>query len=74
MTNHALKQGEELLCDYLQYIGSASAQDWEEDIASLRGSVVEVRLDITCYESRQARRKVKMLLLSQSQSAQSNAE
>ncbi len=64
MTNRAIKQGEELLCDYLLYIGSA--QDWEEDITSLRGQCDQSSFswcdgsgvgDITSYESRQERSK-----------------
>ncbi len=50
VTNRAMKEGEELLCDYLLYIGSA--QDWEEDIASLRGQCDGSEVgDITRYES-----------------------
>mmetsp|Transcript_12306 Transcript_12306/g.18875 ORF Transcript_12306/g.18875 Transcript_12306/m.18875 type:complete len:550 (+) Transcript_12306:162-1811(+) len=53
-TNRAMKQGEELLCDYLSYVGSA--QYWEEDIASLRGQCDGSEVgDISSYESMQAR-------------------
>lgn len=56
-TNRAMKQGEEVLCDYLLYIGSA--QDWEEDIASLRGQCDGSEVgDITSYESGSRQEKI----------------
>lgn len=50
-TNRAMERGEELLCDYLRYVGSA--QHWKEDIASLRGQCDGSEVgDITSYETR----------------------
>ena len=50
VTNRVIKQGEELLCNYLEYIGSP--QDWEEEIRSLRGQCDGSEVgDITDYES-----------------------
>mmetsp|Transcript_17103 Transcript_17103/g.25779 ORF Transcript_17103/g.25779 Transcript_17103/m.25779 type:complete len:538 (-) Transcript_17103:119-1732(-) len=50
-TNRVIKQGEELLCDYLGYVGNP--QYWEEEIVSLRGQCDGSEAgDITYFESR----------------------
>ena len=47
--NRNITQGEELLCDYLQYVGDPSY--WEEEIGSLRGQCDGSEVgDITNYE------------------------
>jgi len=49
-TNRVIKQGEELLCDYLGYVGNP--QYWEEEIVSLRGQCDGSGVgDITYFES-----------------------
>eukprot|EP00985_Skeletonema_marinoi_P001917 scaffold779_cov80-Skeletonema_marinoi.AAC.1 len=49
-TNRVVKQGEELLCDYLGYVGNP--QYWKEEIVSLRGQCDGSEAgDITYFES-----------------------
>lgn len=48
-TNRDINEGEEILCNYLEYIGSAS--HWEEDIRGLQGQCAGTELgEISAYE------------------------
>lgn len=48
-TNRDIKKGEEILCNYLDYIGDAAY--WEEDVRGLQGQCAGTELgDISSYE------------------------
>jgi hypothetical protein len=48
-TNRDIKKGEEILCNYLEFIGDAS--HWEEDVLGLQGQCAGTELgDISSYE------------------------
>ncbi len=48
-TNRDIKKGEEILCNYLEFIGNAA--HWEEDVSGLQGQCAGTELgDISSYE------------------------
>lgn len=50
-TNRDIKKGEEILCNYLEFIGKAV--DWEEDVRGLQGQCAGTELgDISSYEQK----------------------
>jgi hypothetical protein len=48
-TNRDIKKGEEVLCNYLEFVGDSSA--WEEDVRGLQGQCTGTELgEISAYE------------------------
>ena len=49
MANRDIKKGEEILCNYLEFIGDA--KDWAEDVRGLQGQCAGTALgDVSSYE------------------------
>ena len=49
VTKRDIKKGEEILCNYLDFIGEAAS--WEEDVRGLQGQCAGTELgDISSYE------------------------